>query len=310
MIRIDRGAISNLKTIGLSGAQIAWVMGVCKRTIQRWKLEPQQSAPRGRPAKLLPLHARWILSQLRTNPYLTQDDIANKLKSTFDLTIHRSTVSRYLQRESWTKKVPHQANLVSHEAAAEQWLQSFKSSPAGGKLMALDETAFVVGKTGRIKGYAPRGERLVHRKDPRARKMFSLLVCLEENSTAPVHSLMVEGAITGKLFQSFLATMPDSLKGNTLLLDNAAIHHATKSLRQQGLPTICETASAKDITLKYIPPYSPQCNPTELFFASLKKRVQRDILNNRRCLSRTVQSLVTGTWNVRGMFRTCFDWMT
>lgn len=62
MIRIDKGTISNLKAVGLNGAQIAWVMDVCKRTIQRWMLEP---VSRGRPAKILPLQARWVLSQLR-----------------------------------------------------------------------------------------------------------------------------------------------------------------------------------------------------------------------------------------------------
>ncbi len=313
MIRTDRQTISNLKTVGLTGTQIAWVLGVCKRTVQRWvSFQPANiPAVRGRPCKILPLPARWILSQLRDNPYLTQNDIVNRLKTTFNLTLHRSTISRYLQRSSWTKKVPHKANLKCHEDAAELWLQTFKTNHSQGNLMSLDETDFVVGKSGRITGYSPRGERLVKRHDPRSRKMFSLLVCLEEKSTAPVHSMLVEGAITGKLFQNFLDTMPDSLKDNTLLLDNAAIHHATKSLQQQGLPTILETARTKNIDLKYIPAYSPQCNPTELFFASLKKRVQKAMINSPGNIPCTIKSLLrTTTWNVRGMFRHCFDWMT
>ena len=104
--------------------------------------------------------------------------------------------------------------------------------------------------------------------------------------------------------------MPDTVKGSTLLLDNAAIHHATHSLRRQGLPTILETAGTKKINLQYIPPYSPQCNPTELFFASLKKRVRKAMLGRSEGLPGIVTSVLRGTWNVRGMFRHCFDWMT
>ena len=176
--------------------------------------------------------------------------------------------------------------------------------------MALDETAFVVGRTGRMKGYAPKGEALIQRHDPRQRKMFSLLVCIEEGASKPVHSICVEGAITGERFQAFLDTMPDSLKGNTLLLDNAAIHRATHSLRSQGLPTVSETARKKNINLVYIPPYSPQCNPTELFFASLKKRAHKALAEGKETVPKLVTRIVhTGSWDLRGMFKHCFDWM-
>jgi len=227
-----------------------------------------------------------------------------------DISVHRSTISRFLKRESWSKKFPIRANLRRHEEAAEQWLREFKTSPRTGKLMALDETAFVVGRIGRTKGYAPKGETLIQRHDPRQRKMFSLLVCIEEGASKPVHSICVEGAITGKRFRAFLDTMPDSLKGNTLLLDNAAIHRATHSLRVEGLPTVSETARKKNVNLVYIPPYSPQCNPTELFFASLKKRAQKALVDGNETIPNAVTRIVhSGSWDVRGMFKHCFDWM-
>jgi transposase len=123
--------------------------------------------------------------------------------------------------------------------------------------------------------------------------------------------MLVEGAITGTLFQSFLATMPPRLQGNTLILDNAAIHHASKSLSAQNLPTIAETARAKNIQLAYIPPYSPQCNPTELFFASLKKRVNKVSSMTAARLQKTIEStLETQKWNIDAMFRHCFAWLT
>lgn len=249
MIRVDKQTIKNLKAVGLSRPQIAWVYNVCKRTVKRWANTTSEPGPqvRGRPSKILPLHAQWFLSTLRNDPYQTQTDLVAKLRSEFGLSVHRSTVSRFLRRVAWSKKVPTRAPLAIHEHRAEQWLQTFQAAPRHGKLMSLDETSFVVGKMGPSKGYSPRGQPIVQRHDPRARKTFSLLVCLEETSPAPVHWMLVEGAITGPLFQKFLETMPAHLQGNTLILDNAAIHHASKSLIAQNLPTIAETASVTQL---------------------------------------------------------------
>ena len=181
MIRVDRQTIRNLKSVGLSRQQIAWVYNVCKRTVIRWANDVQERTNRlrGRPHKLLPLHTQWFLSNLRDDPYQTQNDLVGKLKAKFGLSVHRSTISRFLSRSAWTKKVATRAPLANHEQKAEQWLQTFQAAPRHGKLMSLDETSFVVGKIGPSKGYSPKGQSLIQRHDPRARKTFSLLVCLE-----------------------------------------------------------------------------------------------------------------------------------
>ena len=214
MMRANRQSIENLKTIGLSRRQIAWVFHVCKRTIQRWATSVRSSGlSRGRPPKLLPMYAQWVYSQLCQNPYLTQAELASELSSRFGISVHRSTIARFLKTNSWTKKVPVRAPMACHEQKAEQWLATFQATPRTGKLMSLDETAFVVGKVGPSRGYSPQGKPIVQRHNPQARKMFSLLVCLEETTPRPVHWVLMEGAITGPRFQEFLATMPANLQG-------------------------------------------------------------------------------------------------
>jgi hypothetical protein len=166
---------------------------------------------------------------------------------------------------SWTKKKPVRWPCRTHEEKASRWLHTFRERQIDGRLLALDETSFVVGRTVPGKGYSPRGQQLRLGRDFSKRKRFTLLVCLESNNARPIHHMLVEGSITGQLFQQFIATMPDSVRGTSLLLDNAAIHHAKRSLEHAATPSIATTAENKGVELIYIPPYSPQFNPVELF---------------------------------------------
>ena len=71
-------------------------------------------------------------------------------------------------------------------------------------------------------------------------------------------------------FQEFLTRLPP---GSDLILDNATIHRAARVLRLQGVSTIPETADALGIGLRYLPPYTPQLNPVELAFNSIRQLV-------------------------------------
>ena len=79
------------------------------------------------------------------------------------------------------------------------------------------------------------------------------------------------GTVDSKVFSDFLQKLPD---GITLLLDNARVHHASRSLTNRGRPTVMELADSKTIVLKYAPPYAPHLNPVEFTFNSLRQIVR------------------------------------
>lgn len=59
-----------------------------------------------------------------------------------------------------------------------------------------------------------------------------------------------------------------------ILLDNAKIHHATKSLiRERRLP-IKDLAVKKGIILKYLPSHAPMIQPAELFINDIKSFIK------------------------------------
>lgn len=56
-------------------------------------------------------------------------------------------------------------------------------------------------------------------------------------------------------------------KNSVLILDNAPIHHAAR------IKQMCRDIGVK---LVYLPPYSPDLNPIEEFFAELKAFLKRN----------------------------------
>jgi transposase len=80
------------------------------------------------------------------------------------------------------------------------------------------------------------------------------------------HLEVIENAITGNDFRHFvqglLSRMNEfPLPKSVLVIDNVSIHKVAG---------ICELVEEHDVRLLYLPPYSPDFNPIELAFSSIK----------------------------------------
>jgi transposase len=117
---------------------------------------------------------------------------------------------------------------------------------------------------------------------------------------------LFEGAVTAQRFQEFLTRVPS---GSDLILDNAAIHRAARVLRNQSIPTIPQTAERWCIDLRYLPPYSPQLNPVEMAFNSIRQLVNhrqpRDPVALERSIAEAVARLTPRICSAT--FRKCFS---
>jgi transposase len=305
-VRLDRDSILNLRRIGLTGKGIATALGVCQRTILRWTSEKRTNRRKaGRPKKITNAIALRVLASLRNNPFQTQHDIVCSLASTTK--VHQSTISRFLRQQKWTWKKVTKKPCLGDEAQADAWLKSISGQKID-DFLALDETSFVTTNTSVTHGYTPRGTLcLFQQKQRNRRDRLTLLICIQPSNGEVVHQMIVEGSVNAVLFQKFIQELPATTQNKRLILDNARIHHATKACQTQGLPTIQETAAMKKIDLVFIPPYSPQLNPTELCFAALKKRIRH--LPSESVVSDSLQTRLSQETlhlgNTRGMFRKC-----
>jgi transposase len=124
----------------------------------------------------------------------------------------------------------------------------------------IDETAANT-KMVRLSGRCPRGERLVGCVPHGDWKTITFVAALRHNGiTAP---FMIEGAMTGEIFLAYVeqCLVPTLKRNDIVIIDNLSAH------KVPGIRTAIEAAGA---SLRYLPQYSPDLNPIEMFFSKLK----------------------------------------
>jgi len=133
------------------------------------------------------------------------------------------------------------------------------------RLVFLDETWAKSNMT-RAYGRAPRGERLVDYVPHGHWKTTTFLAALRLNGlTAP---LVVDGAINGAIFLAYVRQhlVPVLQPQDVVVMDNLSSH------KREGVREAIEAAGAR---LLYLPPYSPDFNPSEQVFAKLKALLRK-----------------------------------
>jgi len=114
-------------------------------------------------------------------------------------------------------------------------------------------------------GRAPRGKRVLGEISGRKYKRTSIVAArCEKKTLAP---LAYEGTTDSTLFEFWFENMliPELRAGQIVVLDNATIHRKRK---------LRELAKNAGCSLLFLPPYSPDLNPIENFWAWLKKELK------------------------------------
>lgn len=130
-----------------------------------------------------------------------------------------------------------------------------------GRLIFIDETWAKSNMT-RLRGRAPRGERLID-KVPHGHWMTTTLIAALGVDGVRC-STVVDGPVNRDVFESFVeqVLVPTLRRGDIVVLDNLSSH---KSDRVRGL---IESRGAEQ---RFLPPYSPDLNPIEMVFAKIKQ---------------------------------------
>jgi len=133
------------------------------------------------------------------------------------------------------------------------------------RLVFIDETGTST-KMARLRGRAPRGERLVGKIPHGHWKTTTFVAGLR--STALTAPCVIDGPMNGNAFLAYVEQVlaPTLKPGDVVVLDNLSAH------KMPGIREAIEAAGAK---LLYLPPYSPDFNPIELLFAKLKALLRK-----------------------------------
>ncbi|CAI2162244.1 13530_t:CDS:2 [Funneliformis geosporum] len=313
-IRPTPQLVITLRQLGITQKRLAYqVFHVSERTIRnleyRAKNPKKEYKKRGRPLKI----TGYNLSLLKTfiNPKDKRNEITKTQQEAVEeyrkigLDLNQSTISRTLTREKQTGKVGtkeyYELNIekVKQFVLDNYWLYSYSNC------FSLDEFGF----------YANEVHRFVYsRKGCRAKKIqvgekgtrFTVILCVQNIAEQgkfkvgykTIKNIRKKEKRNKSKILSKIKNNKDKekeKKGTTavdlhdfierinfpddsyILLDNAKIHHAVKSLIKENRLPIKDLAVKKGIILKYLPARAPMIQPAELFINAVKYFIKKKL---------------------------------
>jgi len=135
----------------------------------------------------------------------------------------------------------------------------------------------------RLRGRAPRGERLIGKVPHGHWKTSTLIAALGLGGVRC--AAVIDGAVNGDVFEAFVrqVLVPELKPGDVVVLDNLSSHKRSRTR------ALIEGAGA---TLEFLPPYSPDLNPIEMVFAKIKQLLRSLACRTREALWNAMQSVL------------------
>ena len=150
----------------------------------------------------------------------------------------------------------------------------------------------------RLRGRAPRGERLIDKTPHGHWKTTTLIAALGIQGVRC--STVVDGAVNADIFEAFVeqVLVPELRPGDVVVMDNLSSHKRARTRE------LIESAGAE---LVFLPPYSPDLNPIEMVFSKVKQLLRSLACRTKEALWRAMQSVldqITST-DAANCFRHC-----
>ena len=223
----------------------------------------------GRQSSLTPVMRDTLREYLVEKPTLCLDELVVRLWDDFDRLVSISTVSRALQAMKWSKKKARRVAAQRNPDLRDMYIYNL-SELASYHLVYIDESGCDQRVGYRRTGWAPLGVTPVQIARFGRGQRYQILPAYTQDGI--LLSRVFQGSTDSALFEDFIAELlplcgrwpePKSV----LIMDNASFHHS------EGIRRRCADAGVKVI---FLPPYSPDLNPIEEFFAELKAFIKKE----------------------------------
>jgi transposase len=223
----------------------------------------------GRPRSITPQMIEVLCDHLLEKPDLYLEEMVVFLWDEFDVLVSPSSISRALRSRNWSKKT---ARRVARERNADlrdfylHNLSEFRSY----HLVYVDESGCDKLIGFRKTGWSPFGVTPVQIAKLHRGRRYQILPAYSQDGI--LLSRVFQGTTEGDIFGDFIEQLlthcgrwpePKSV----IVMDNASFH------RTERVEQLCYEAGVK---LMFLPPYSPDLNPIEEFFAELKSFIKKN----------------------------------
>lgn len=293
---------------GWGNREVAEAVGVHERTVRQWRQHRRKHGARsllcdergravGEGRRLSAAQEKEIRrligermpDQLRLPFALwTRKAVAQLLESRFGVKLPVRTMGEYLKRWGFTPQKPIKKAYEQNSGKVRAWLQqeypaiAAQARAEGAEIYWGDQTG-VNNQPNALRGYAPKGKTpTVHQRA----KRFGFSVMSAVTNRGSARWMVYQGPLNASRLIRFMERLVRQMKGRKacLILDNLRVHHSR--------PVKAWLAKHREeITVHYLPSYSPELNPDERLNRSLKSRLaQLPAAKDERTLHRQTLS--------------------
>jgi transposase len=203
----------------------------------------------------------------------TRGAIRELIRREFGIRLSIRGVGEYLARWGYTPQKAARRAYERDDAAVQDWLEieypkiRARAKREKAEICWGDETG-VRSDESRHRGYAPRGQTPLVRI-PARRRSLSMIAAV--TNQGKVRFMIYGGALSPQRLIVFMRRLiKDTPRKVFLILDNLNVHKAK-------VVNAWLAQHAGRIVVFYLPPYSPELNPSEYFNGDLKGEIQRGI---------------------------------
>jgi hypothetical protein len=209
-----------------------------------------------------------LCDHLLEKPGLYLDEMALFLWDEFGTYITASSIRRALISKKWSKKTSRQKARERNADLRDCYLHNL-SEFRSYHLVYIDESGCDKRIGFRRTGWSPLGIAPVQLSKFHRDQRYQILPAYSQDGI--VMSRVFRGSTDGSVFEDFIEELLQHCgkwpePKSVLVMDNASFHHSDR------IEKMCSDAGVK---VMYLPPYSPDLNPIEEFFAELKAFIRR-----------------------------------
>jgi transposase len=259
----------------LTAAQMADVAGCSIRSVKYIRSNLRSfgtvKAPwngGGRPRYITPSMLDTLLQHLLEKPDRYIDEMILFLLDEFDVSVSASAVSRALKAARWSKKTCRRVAKGRNADLRDYYMYKLSAFHSY-QLVYVDESGCDKRIGFRRTGWSPLGTTPVQIARYQREQRYQILPAYTQDGVLLFR--VFQGTTDSALFEDYIEQLlhhcrPYPEPNSVLVMDNASFHH-TERIEQ-----MCAEAGVK---LLYLPPYSPDLNPIEEFFAELKAFIKK-----------------------------------
>jgi transposase len=225
----------------------------------------------------------FIVNHVRNNPDFNIKKLTNKVIKKFGVKFSVSHIYRILGYNNLTYKKVQKITYPYGKVRFKKAVKNIKKDidKCNNDFTAIDETAVYLGSANNY-GWSKKGDRCKINSSFNKSNKYSLCQAISKKSF--IASEMIKGSYNTKKFNMFIEDkVIPNMDNNVLFMDGCTIHKSKE---------LSEKLKENNIIQLINVPYSPQFNPIEYTFNTLKFRIKKENVTTKKQLENVIKKHV------------------